>query len=330
MRQLPFSVSALLLMVQPWLLPATPAALSQEAAWKDLEPIQISASAMLFDALAAGPEEGELVLLLHGFPQTSYSLRHQVRALGEAGYRAVAPDQRGYSPGARPSQVADYGMFKVVSDAMAMADKLGRDRFHLVGHDWGGAVAWAAATQFPNRIKSLTVLSTPHFAAMQAALAQPDSEQAQRSSYFKVFGAEGAEERFLADDAAFLRSLFQSGGLSPQDVQVYVEALGTPEAMRAALNWYSALNLSQSPGPSSSGQSAPSVPPVRVPTLYIFGSQDGAFSRDTAEATRDYVEGPYQFEVLEGISHWVPEQAAKQVNELLLKHIQRNSDHEGH
>ncbi|HSR52376.1 MAG TPA: alpha/beta fold hydrolase [Acidobacteriota bacterium] len=297
------------------------------AAKHGFERIQIETGPLTFDALAAGAQEGELVLLLHGFPQTSYSFRHQIKALAQAGYRAVAPDQRGYSPGARPSEVAAYAMSQVVSDAVAMADKLGRQQFHLVGHDWGGAVAWVTATRFPDRVTSLTVLSTPHFAALQSALAQPGSEQAKRSSYFEVFGAEGAEDRFLADDAAYLRSVFQSGGLTPQEIQVYVDALGTPEAMRAALNWYSALNLSQSAVSSAAAANPapPSVPSIQVPTLYVWGSKDSAFARSSAEATRQYVAGPYQFEVLEGMSHWLPEQAAERVNELLLRHVRSHS-----
>jgi pimeloyl-ACP methyl ester carboxylesterase len=115
-----------------------------------------------FDARVAGPEDGELVLLLHGFPQTSYSWRSQLEALGAAGYRAVAPDQRGYSAGARPAEVERYAIPALVGDVIAIADELGGHRFHLVGHDWGAAVAWQVAGRHQDRLRSLTVLSVPH------------------------------------------------------------------------------------------------------------------------------------------------------------------------
>lgn len=288
------------------------------------ERVRIEVGEFVFDARAAGPSDGEVVFLLHGFPQTSYSFRHQISALAGAGYRAVAPDQRGYSPGARPPSVEDYALTHVVGDLIGMADALGCKSFHLVGHDWGGAVAWVAATRFPVRIKSLTVLSTPHFGAFGAALADSSSEQARKSSYFQVFGAEGAEERFLANNAAFLRSIFQGAGLSQEEIQVYVDALGTPAAMRAALNWYGALNLNRSSSPlAGSSPNVPPVAPIRVPTLYVWSTEDVAFSRSVAEATRNHVAGPYRFEVLDGVSHWVPEQAAERVSELLLSHIQK-------
>lgn len=286
------------------------------------ERIQLKANGFVFDALAAGPAEGKLVLLLHGFPQTSFSFRHQLKALAEAGYRAVAPDQRGYSPGARPAAVDDYAMNHLVGDVIAIADALGRESFHLVGHDWGGAVAWVAATRFPHRVLSLTVLSTPHFAAFGAALADPNSEQSKRSAYFQVFGAEGAEERFLANDAALLKSVYEGAGLTEEEVQVYIDALGNKAAMKAALNWYAALSRSRPQQGAGAAASAPPVPPIRVPTLYIWSTGDAAFSRSVAEATRDHVQGPYRFEVLEGVSHWVPEQAAEKVNALLLEHLQ--------
>ncbi len=288
----------------------------------EAERIELEVGPWVFQARAAGPADGELVLLLHGFPQTSYSYRHQLEALAEAGYRAVAPDLRGYSPGARPAEVSEYAMPKLVGDVIGFADALGRESFHLVGHDWGGAIAWITATGFPERVRTLTVLSTPHFAAFGAALADPESEQTKRSAYFEAFGAEGAEERFLADEAAMLRFLFRDSGLEAADVQVYLDALSTPEAMRAALNYYTALNQSRAlPGP---GSAAP--PPIRVPTLYVWSTGDPAFSRATAESSAAHVSGPYRFEVLEGISHWVPEQAADRVNQLLLEHLSRTDE----
>jgi pimeloyl-ACP methyl ester carboxylesterase len=143
----------------------------------------------VFDYRAAGPEDGELVLLLHGFPQTSYSFCSQLRALPKAGYRAVAPDQRGYSPGARALKVNQYGIALLAAEAMQIASELGHERFPLVGHDWGGAVAWLAAALNPKRLLSLSMLSTPHISAMGAQRSDPDSEYVQ--GYYRFQALEG-------------------------------------------------------------------------------------------------------------------------------------------
>ena len=277
-----------------------------------MERIQIEVDGLLFDALAAGPEGGELVLLLHGFPQTSYSYRRQVPALADAGFRVVAPDQRGYSPGARPAAVEAYAIPQLVGDVVGMADALGRETFHLVGHDWGAAVAWFTALLHPERVTSLVAISVPHPFAFTEALASPSGEQARMSGYMERFRAADAEERFLADDAALLRGIYRGSGLAAEDVQVYVDALGTPDAIGAALNWYRAMELESTAG---------RMTPIRMPTMYVWSTTDIALGREGAELTEKYVEGPYRFEVLEGISHWVPEQAAAQLNELLLEHL---------
>ena len=289
-----------------------------------LESIEIRVGDLVFDAVAAGPEDGELVLLLHGFPQTGHSYRHQLRALGHAGYRAVAPDQRGYSPGARPTDVASYGMIHLVGDVVGMADTLGRERFHLVGHDWGGAVAWATASFHPHRLRSLTVLSTPHYLALSQSFADPESDQSRRSSYFSDFAAAGSEDRFLADDQAVLRGILEGTGAPEADRQVYLDKLRTREAMCAALNWYSALVASRAAGSGSyaSGPPTGSAPPrIGVPTLYLWGTEDTAFGRVPAEMTAEFVAGPYQFHVLEGSGHWLPEQQGETVSRLLLDHV---------
>lgn len=285
--------------------------------------IEISVGEMVFDALEAGPEEGELVLLLHGFPQTGYSYRHQIIALAKAGYRAVAPDQRGYSPGARPTEVDAYRMQHLVGDVLEIADALGSERFHLIGHDWGGAVAWVTATRRPDRVITLTVLSTPHFQALASSFSDPDSDQSKRSSYFGDFAAEGAEKRFLADDKALFRQILAGAG-GDSDIEVYLDRLGTPDAMRAALNWYTALVASRtasSPPTSPSKTPSSGPPPIGVPTLYIWGTEDSAFGRAPAEATADFVDAPYRFVELEGRGHWLPEEAAERVNQLVLEHL---------
>src|SRR5476649_69022 len=153
--------------------------------WTMTETHTVAIGELSFTVDIASPASGAPVLLLHGFPETRHMWRHQVEALGRRGYRAIAPDQRGYSAGARPSEVADYGTELLVKDALALMDALGAPRFHLVGHDWGGQIAWLIAAGHAERLRSLTVLSRPHPAAFARAL-QEDIAQAERSRHHRA------------------------------------------------------------------------------------------------------------------------------------------------
>ena len=277
-----------------------------------MERIEIPAGDFVFDALAAGPADGELVVLLHGFPQTSRSWRHLLPVLAEAGYRAVAPDQRGYSPRARPDAVDDYRIDHLVADVLAIADWEGGHRFHLIGHDWGGAVAWQVAGRYAPRLRTLTVLSVPHPMAMSRAMAgEGGSDQAERSSYMQFFRTEGAEDQMLAGGGQGLRNLYLGSGMDPDDASAYLETLGEPSALRGGLNWYRAADPSIAQG----------LGPITTPTLFVWSTEDPALGRHGAEATADHVEGPYRFEVLEGVGHWIPEQAPDELARLVLDHL---------
>ncbi|HEX6311493.1 MAG TPA: alpha/beta hydrolase, partial [Acidimicrobiia bacterium] len=181
-----------------------------------MEQLEVVVGPLTFVARAAGPATAPVVLLLHGFPETSYSWRHQIEALGAAGYRAVAPDQRGYSPGARPGEVAAYHPERLVEDVVGMADALGADRFHLVGHDFGGLVAWHTAARHAGRLATLTAVSTPHPRAVARSILE-GGEQREKSSYMLFFRSPGAEAFFLDDDAAGLRGLFTGTGVTDAD-----------------------------------------------------------------------------------------------------------------
>jgi pimeloyl-ACP methyl ester carboxylesterase len=274
-----------------------------------IELLEVPVGEDTFTVRVAGPEAGELVLLLHGFPESSWAWRHQLGALGAAGYRAVAPDQRGYSPGARPAEVSRYAPLALASDVIALADELGGHTFHLVGHDWGAAVAWQVAARHGHRLRTLTALSVPHPIAYTAAIKDTSGDQGERSAYFQAFSSEDAADAFLADGAALLRSTY--GRLDPTDIEPYVDLLTEPGAMQAALCWYRAADASLVRG----------LEPVTVPTLYVWSTEDPAVGRDAAEATAAQVAGPYRFEVLEGVSHWIPEEAPDRTNELLLAHL---------
>lgn len=271
---------------------------------------EFSRDGLTFDVLDNGPRDGEAVVLLHGFPETSRSFDEVVPELNAAGYRTLAPDQRGYSPRARPADRSAYRSSELVADVAALADAAGLQRFHLVGHDWGGAVAWACGSQLADRLASLTVLSTPHPGAFLRALR---GRQALHSWYMGFFQLPWLPEKLLANRRLFVGSLVRSG-LPERHARRYAEHLGSPEALRGGLNWYRAL-------PWSAREPVTRVP---VPTLYVYSTADRFLGRDAAEATREFVSGRYRFEVFDGVSHWIPEEVPAQLSSLLLEQLREN------
>jgi len=270
---------------------------------------------LTFDALVAREPGAPLVLLLHGFAESMNCWRAQATALGEMGYRAVAPSQRGYSKGARPDphDASNYHIERLMDDAMAIvaASGYGEARFHLVGHDWGGSIAWGLADRHPQRIASLTVLSRPHPNAFNRALQMPDGDQAHRSRHHKAFLEPGAAEVVLADDAKWLRDRLTAAGVPQAAIDQHLSVLGNKEAMEAALAWYRARGAIRGP-----------LGPIRVPTLYIWGDADDTVGRPAAEGTVDFIAAPYRFEILPGVGHFAADQAPDRVSELLLEHLQ--------
>ena len=284
-----------------------------------IEELRVPARGMVFDARAAGPPSGRPVLLLHGFPQTSLSWQHQLAALGAAGMRAVAFDQRGYSPGARRAEVADYRLRELVEDVVAVADALGFRRFDVVGHDWGAMVAWVLAGRHPERVRTLTAVSVPHPWAFAAALRGHDDggDQKSRSSYIEIFRLPGhvAEQRLLGEDGSGngLRTMFTATGMPADtpELEEFVAAMREPGALTAALNWYRAM----------SAEEAADVGMIAASTLFVWSTADSAIGRRAAEDCANFVSGPYRFEVLEGVSHWIPETAPDTLSKLLLEHL---------
>jgi pimeloyl-ACP methyl ester carboxylesterase len=267
-----------------------------------------------FDALAAGEPDAPLVLLLHGFAESMHCWRAQVAALAAAGYRAIAPSQRGYSPGARPDprEPSNYHIERLMDDAMAIvaASGYGERRFHLAGHDWGGSIAWALADRFPERLASLTVLSRPHPNAFNRALQMPDGDQARRSRHHKAFLEPDAADVVLADDARWLRERLAAAGVPAAAIAAHLAVLGNKDAMEAALAWYRARGAIRAP-----------LGPIRMPTLYIWGDADDTVGRVAAEGTVDFVAAPYRFEVLAGVGHFAADQAPERVSELMLEQV---------
>ncbi|HSZ37814.1 MAG TPA: alpha/beta hydrolase [Acidimicrobiales bacterium] len=279
-----------------------------------IDRIEIEAGGFTFSGRACGPHDGRRVLCLHGFPQTSWAWRDELWALGHAGYRAIAPDQRGYCGGARPPETSDYGTEYLVGDVIALADSMEMEYFDLVGHDWGGLLAWIVAERFPYRVRSLCVVSTPHPLALQRALAGSDPAQAVASGTTSSLQEADEPERLLLGpdgDGSGLRRMLRETGLDDDDADMYATELSEPGALTAALNWYRAMSPS----------TLVDLEPVRVPTMYVWSTGDAAIGRAAAEGTKEYVQGPYTFEVLEGASHWIPETASERLCELLVRHL---------
>jgi pimeloyl-ACP methyl ester carboxylesterase len=277
------------------------------------EYLRIPTEAGTFDAIAAGPEDGRNVLLLHGFPEAAVAWTDQVDALGAAGYRAVAPDQRGYSPDARPEDVRDYQLDELTGDVLAIADALGWRAFDLAGHDWGATLAWLVAAQHPDRVRTLTAVSMPHPSAFAEALRE-DEDQMLRSQHLQLYRSSSstAEQRLLADDAAGLRQAFDRR-IPPSRIEEYLGRLREPGALRAALNWFRATPLNRLEAQK-----------VTVPTLYVWSTEDVAVGSTAALATEAWVSGRYSFEMLEDLSHWVPEEEPEVMTALLLDHLRHD------
>ena len=269
---------------------------------------------LVFDVSVAGDPAAPLVLLLHGFGVSRHLYDAQLPALAAAGFRAAAPNQRGYSPGARPDPMdfARYDIELLIADALDLAEALGADRFHLVGHDWGGSLSWEIAARYPDRLGSLTMLSRPHPGAFARALAE-DPEQPHRSRHHKAFLEPDAVPKLLAEDAAWLRTRHAAQGIPAAATAKHLSVIGNPEAMAAALAWYRARGTVHRP-----------IRSITVPTLFIWGDADDTVGRMAAEGTGDFIEAPYQFEILPGVGHYAPDQQPEVVNRLLLAHLSRN------
>jgi pimeloyl-ACP methyl ester carboxylesterase len=263
-----------------------------------------------FDVSDHGPVDGRVVILLHGFPEDRHCWDRLTPALTGAGYRVLAPDLRGYSPGARPAGRRAYTIDRAAGDTLALADAAGAARFDIVGHDWGAVVAWYLAGHFPARVRTLTALSVPHPQAFGRALAR--STQALHSWYMLFFQVPGAPEWLLRRAGArrFAASLARSG-LGPDSARRYAARVAEPAGMTGPLNWYRAMPFNR----------RDRLGPMATPTLLIWGDRDRFLTRAAAEACARYVAGPYRFVPLVGASHWLPSEAADDVAPPLLEHL---------
>ncbi|WP_116115926.1 alpha/beta fold hydrolase [Austwickia chelonae] len=249
-------------------------------------------------------------VLLHGFPQDSRAWTGVTPLLVDGGFRVLAPDLRGYSPGARPQGRSAYRLEVLAEDVLALLDQAGVDRAHVVGHDWGGALAWELATRHPGRVSRLTVLSTPHPAAL--AWAMRHSTQALKSWYMAAVQVPVLPERLLA--ARVRRRGLSGFGLPAAQEEAYRSRLLTEEGWRGGLAWYRGRWARPAP------DVAPVLGPVRVPTTYVWGRRDAYLGRAAAHRTGQYVDAPYRFVELDA-DHWLPEKHPQEVASAVLSAV---------
>jgi pimeloyl-ACP methyl ester carboxylesterase len=253
---------------------------------------------------------GPAVLLLHGWPDSSELWRHQVPALVGAGFRVVAPDLRGFGQSAKPEGVDQYNLGLLLTDAVGILDALGIERARVVGHDWGAALAWTLAAFMPDRVEKLVAVSVGHPGAFGAA----GVEQRRRSWYMLLFQFPVAEEVLSRNDFAALREWFDMG----VDFDRYKRDMSRPGALTAGLNWYRA-NLS--PEALFSAEPPP-VPPVTMPTMGVWSDGDVALTEAQMEGSGAFVNpGPWRYERIEKVGHFIPVEAPDRMTELLLEFL---------
>lgn len=250
---------------------------------------------------------GDPVVMLHGFPSDRAAWDAVGATVEAAGYRVLAPDQRGYSPAARPRDRADYRVDRLGADVVALVDAAGLDRFHVVGHDWGAAVAWYLAGAHPDRVASLTAVSVPHAAAMAAAWRK--GGQALHSWYMVAFQVPVLPELALkAGHGRLFAAALRRAGLDAATAARYASRGAQYEGWRGPLAWYRALPL----------QMEAHARPVRVPTLMVWGPRDAFITRGAAESAAHWVDADYRFVEVPGGDHWLPETDPEAVTAALL------------
>lgn len=259
------------------------------------------------------PAAVPLVVLCHGFPESWWSWRHQMTALAAAGAWVVAPDQRGYHESDKPPDVGAYEVERLVGDVAGVIRGLGRERAIVVGHDWGGIVAWVLAETHPAMVERLAILNCPHPLTMRRGFRRPS--QLRKSWYMFFFQLPfGIPERAIArDDFAYLRRILLADGLTPEDVVTHMHALGAPGALTAALHWYRAAIRRVVTGRT------PAPRPISCPTLVIWGDRDRYLGRELSVPPAAFVAAARIVHIPDA-SHWVQQVAADRVSALLIEH----------
>ncbi len=274
-----------------------------------MKTIEIEARGFSFSALADGPEDGPLLILLHGLPRNSWEWHHQIPPLAAMGFHTVAPDLRGFCPGARPEGVEAYDVREYAQDILEIADALGTPGkpFHLMGTSIGASIAWWIAGKTPDRVETLACLNIPHPGALAEAASKSGAhagEQKKKFGYFRDSRKEGNERKMF-------EAMLASQNMPPEESEPYRKALDSDEALRAVYNWYRAIRLwAREP-----------LAPVPMPTLFVWPPGSGNISRSSAEANANQVTGPYRFEIIEDAHQPILQAEPEKLTGILLDHL---------
>lgn len=276
----------------------------------------IETNGIRLHAVEAGPEGGPLLILLHGFPELWYSWRHQIEPLAAAGFRVLAPDQRGYNLSGKPRRISGYNLDTLALDVVGLIDAMGDEKAHVVGHDWGGAVAWWLGVKHADRLARLALLNIPHPSVMRRTLLA-SARQRKKSSYIFFFQLPGLPERLFrrnnfAYAAKSLQATSRPGTFTDADLEVYREAWRQPGAVRSMIHWYRAALRSQPERPATSR--------VRVPTLLLWGTKDRFLGREMAQPSIDLCDDG-RLEFFDDASHWIHHEEPEKVNRRLIEFL---------
>ncbi len=268
---------------------------------------------LTFTCRVSGLENtGDAVILLHGFPETSRMYYDLIPVLVSEGYKVVAPDQRGYSQGARPPKISDYSIDKLSQDVIDIADAFQFEKFHLVGHDWGSAVGWVTAALYSERIISWTALSVPHLDAFFDAI-NTDKDQQRKSQYIKFFKKPILPELyFKIFGYTYLKNIWRKS--SQLEIEKYLEVFKQRGALKASLNWYRA----------NMNNEDKFIGDITTPTLIIYGLKDMAIGEKSVDESEKYLKGEYKIEKLNS-GHWLMQESFEAVSNSILQHLNTHS-----
>lgn len=264
-----------------------------------------------FDCRVRGKEENELIIFLHGFPETSFMWRKLMDKMASLGYFCLAPDMRGYSENACPSGIKNYGIKKLSEDVLNLADSFGKGQFHLIGHDWGAVIGWYTVYNNPARIISWTALSVPHNRAFGKAI-KTNKEQQKKSRYIKWFLLPLLPEIMMRkNNFEKFRRLWKHS--SAEELENYLSVFKRKNTLTAALNYYRA-NIGRNKNEH--------IGEIKAPTLFIWGEKDLAIGEFAAEGNHKYMKGDYTYEKIKG-GHWLIQTNYDEVEKAVMQHIKK-------
>jgi pimeloyl-ACP methyl ester carboxylesterase len=276
----------------------------------------VATNGLRLHVVEAGLEGSPVVVLLHGFPEFWYGWRHQIGPLAAAGFHVLAPDQRGYNLSDKPQPVSAYNLDLLAEDVLGLIDQAGVRRAHVVGHDWGGAVAWWLGLKHPDRVEKLALLNIPHPRVMRRTLRRSWAQR-RKSAYMAFFQLSGLPEwsfraRRFALPSRILRRTSRPGTFSEADLDRYREAWGQPGAVHTMIHWYRAALRSRPERPAGLR--------VRVPTLLLWGTEDEFLGREMAQPSIDLCDDG-RLEFFEGATHWLHHEEPEWVNARLIEFL---------